>query len=75
MTLQLKQFRKNLSKSKEENIFLLPWGGIVLRNCDVLGDLLQFKSVAHYREENTPLWLILSLVLFRENVRNLVVRV
>ena len=49
-------------------MFLLPWGGLVLRNCDELGDLLHFQSVAHYRESSRPLWLILSLVIFRENV-------
>ena len=68
MTLQLKQYVKSLSKKKEENVFLLPWGGVVLRNCDDLGDLLTFHSVAHYREEDKPLWLLLSLVLFRDNV-------
>ena len=71
MTLHLKQYRKKLSK--EENVFLLPWGGVVLRNCDDLGDLLQFKSVAQYREHENPLWLILSLVLFRENVRSFII--
>ena len=71
MALQLKQYRKNLSKQSDENLFLLPWGGVVLRNCNELGDLLSFKCVASYREHNTPMWLVLSLVLFRENVRHL----
>ena len=68
MTLQLKQYRKQLSKSKQEDIFLLPWGGVVCRNCDNLGDLLTFKNIPQYRENGEPLWLLLSLVLFRENV-------
>ena len=68
MTLQFQTYTRNLAKTKEENMFLLPWGGLVLRNCDGLGDLLQFQSVAHYRDSNQPLWLILSLVIFRENV-------
>ena len=68
MTSQFKNYMKNLSKPSEENRFLLPWGGVVLRNCDQLGDLLTFKSVSHYRDEERPLWLVLSLVLFRENV-------
>ena len=38
------------------------------RNCDDLGDFLKFKSVAHYKEDGRPLWLLLTLVLFRENV-------
>ena len=68
MTLQLKEYRRNLSKKSEENIFLLPWGGVVCRNCDDLGDLISYKSVADYKEGDKPLWLVLSLVLFRENV-------
>ena len=68
MTLQFKNYTKNLSKPNEESKFLLPWGGILLRNCDDLGDLLSFKSVAQYRDQEKPLWLVLSLVLFRDNV-------
>ena len=37
---------------------------------DNLGDLLSFKNIAQYKESDRPLWLLLSLVLFRENVRN-----
>ena len=69
MDLQVKQYRKNLSKSNEENPFLSPWGGVICRNCDDLGDLLSFKNIAQYKESDKPLWLVLSLVLFRENVR------
>ena len=68
MTLQFKNYTTNLSKGNEENKFLLPWGGVLLRNCDSLGDLLSFKSVAQYRDQEQPLWLVLSLVLFRDNV-------
>ena len=70
MDLQVKQYRKNLSKTNEENHFLSPWGGVVCRNCDDLGDLLSFKNIAQYKESDRPLWLLLSLVLFRENVGN-----
>ena len=68
MTLQFKNYTKNLSKANEENKFLLPWGGVHLRNCASLGDLLSFKSVAQYRDQEHPLWLVLSLVLFIDNV-------
>ena len=64
MDLQVKQYRKNLSKTNEENHFLSPWGGVVCWNCDDFGDLLSFKNI------DRPLWFLLSLVLFRENVRN-----
>jgi hypothetical protein len=68
MALQLKHYRKQLSKSNEENIFLLPWGGVVVKNCDDLGDLVIFKNIPQYKESDKSLWLLLSLVLFRENV-------
>ena len=68
MTWQLKEYRRNLSNQNEQNIFLLPWGGVVCRNCDDLGELISYKSVTDYKEGDKPLWLVLSLVLFRENV-------
>ena len=46
MDLQVKQYRKNLSKTNKENRFLSPWGGVVCRNFDDLGDLLSFKNIA-----------------------------
>ena len=57
MVLQLKQYKRNLSKSNETNLLLTPWGGVVCRDCDELGDLLSFKSVAAYKGEDKPLWL------------------
>jgi hypothetical protein len=68
MTWHLKEYRKNLSKPNEKNIFLLPWGGVVCRNCDDTGELVSYKSVSSYRDGDKPLWLVLSFVLFRENV-------
>ena len=59
-----------MSKSEEENIFLLPWGGVVCRNCDELGDLLRYKSISEYRDNEKPLWVQLKLVIFRENVKH-----
>ena len=70
MTCQLNHYRKQLSKSEEENIFLLPWGGVVCRNCDELGDLLRYKSISEYRDNEKPLWVQLKLVIFRENVKH-----
>ena len=70
MALQLMQYRKQLAKTNEENIFLLPWGGCVCRNCEELGDLVKYKNISEYREIGEPMWLVLSLVLFRENVNS-----
>ena len=55
MTLQFKNYTTNLSKGNEENKFLLPWGGVLLRNCDSLGELLTFKSAAQYRDRTATL--------------------
>ena len=64
MSLQLKEYRRKLSNRNEENIFLLPWGGLVCRNCDDSGDLISYKSITDFRSGDKPLWLVLSLVLF-----------
>jgi hypothetical protein len=45
MTLQVQTYTRNLAKTNEENMFLLPWGGMVLRNCDGLGDLLLITEI------------------------------
>ena len=67
MDLQLRQYRKNLSKPHEENRFLLPWASIVLRNCDDLGDLVSFKNYSDFKKSDRSLWVLLYLYLFREN--------
>ena len=68
MALLLNNYCQNLAKSNEENKRLLPWGSLVLRNCDDTGDLVTFQNVTHFREEDQPLWVLLMLVLFRDNV-------
>jgi hypothetical protein len=47
MTLQFQTYSRILAKTNEENMFLffVPWGGLVLQNCDELGDLLHFHGV------------------------------
>ena len=67
MALQLINYCKNLAKTNDENKHLLPWGSVILRNCDDTGDLVTFQNVTHFREEDQPLWVLLVLVLFREN--------
>ena len=71
MSLKIRQYMKNLAKTKEDSIFLTPWASIVGRNCDDEGELLKFKSIAQYRNYNRPLWIHLQLILFSENVEKL----
>ena len=67
MEFQLKEYRRRLLQQDEENIHLLPWGGVVIRNCDDEGRLTKYKSVKDYRDGDKPLWVLQPLVLFREN--------
>ena len=73
MSLKIRQYMKNLAKTKEDSIFLTPWASIVGRNCDDEGELLKFKSIAQYRNDNKPLWIHLQLILFSENVEKLLI--
>ena len=68
MSWELKEYRRRLSRHDEKNIFLLPWGGVVCRNSDDAGELVSYKSVTDYRSGDSPMWVVLVLVLFRENV-------
>ena len=67
MSNSLKHYLRQLSKTQEENKHILPWGSIVLRNCDQNGDLLTFKSIGEYKKTGKDMWLQIQLLLFREN--------
>ena len=60
-------YLRQLSKSHEKNHFLLPWGGLSLRNCDENGDILTFKNIKEYKPVENKFWLHLPLLLFRAN--------
>ena len=66
MSSKFKYYLRQLSKTQETNHFLLPWGGLCLRNCDENGDLVKFKSIREYRPLDNKMWLHLPLLLFRD---------
>ena len=53
----------------EENFFVLPWGSVVMKNCDVDGEFLMFKSIKNYKYQVKSLWLLLKLHFFRDQGR------
>ena len=48
--------------------FILPWGYVLMKNCDVDGEFLTFKTVKEYKDQTLSLWLLLKLHLFRDHV-------
>ena len=68
MLPNLKNYLRQLATTSETNQFLMPWGGICLRNCDDDGDFLKFKSICDYKPLGQRMWLHLHILLFRDNV-------
>ena len=64
---RLERYLNELQKANDENYFELPWGGMVMRNCNKNGDLLKFKTVSQFDKKNKSLWIHLKLQIFREN--------
>ena len=64
-------YYQQVSHEKDENIFKLPWGGALIRNCDANGSILKFRTVKEYEQyrknENKQLWVLLMLKVFRHN--------
>ena len=48
------------------NRHFLPWGAIVLKNCDQEGNLLNFDTLNTYKHQQLPLWIVLTLYLFKD---------
>jgi hypothetical protein len=64
----LTNFKRNISASRDKNFFVLPWSGVILKNSDDLGELLEFKSAKAYKDQRASLWILLRLHFFRDNV-------
>ena len=63
-------YLRNLT-SNEKEYFLLPWGGVVLKDCSGNGDLLSFKGVKNYKERHIlgeNQWIFLTIQLFMDQV-------
>ena len=69
MDFLLNGYIRNLSCLLEENVFIHPWCGIILRNCDGNSELLKYKTMKDYKSKSTasPLWIQLPLIMFRSN--------
>ena len=47
------------------NRHFLPWGAVVLKNCDPEGNLLHFDILNTYKHQQLPLWVVLTLYLLK----------
>ena len=59
----------------EFSFFLSPWGGLIVRNCEEDGKLLEFRNIAEFetfrKEERRSMWLYLKLKVFQFNASEL----
>ena len=60
-------YRRNLSVDKENNLVVLPWARVALKNCKDDGDLLTFGSVKEYKAQPKSFWLVLQFMIFRDH--------
>ena len=63
--LNTRNFLRNLSKH-ENTYFVTPWAGVVVRNCDSSGNLIQHSTAQSYIRSKIPLWIFLKVKLFRD---------
>lgn len=65
---QQTNYLRNLSKKcNGHNVFNIPWGGVIIRNCDKAGEFLDFKTVQDYRRNYQNFWTELIITVFRNN--------
>ena len=61
----------NKSATRKKNIFVVPWGAALVRNCSANGELLDFSTVKGYenqvKDDGRQLWLYLPLKIFRSD--------
>jgi hypothetical protein len=55
--------------------FTSPWGGLIIKNCEADGKLLEFHNVAGFetfrKETREPMWLYLKLKVFQFNASDI----
>ena len=49
-----------------ENIFTLPYGCVIIRNCKSNGELVSFETIQEFKDANNPFWILCKLMLFRD---------
>ena len=58
-------YLQQISADLNNQVFKCPRGGIIIRNSDIDGRLLTFKSKDDYKQERKKLWLYLIIKVFR----------
>ena len=64
----INNYRRNLSVGKEKNLLVLPWARIAIKNCKDDGEFIKFNTVKEYKSQSKSLWLLLKLMIFRDNI-------
>ena len=62
-------YLRQVSENSDMNLFMSPWGGVLLKNCDAEGNLLEFNSISEYEKvlregKISNMWLYLPLKVF-----------
>ena len=64
--LNTRNYLRNLSQC-EKAFFITPWAGVIIKNCDISGNMIHYCTTQSYIQSKIPLWLFLSLKLFRDD--------
>ena len=59
-------YLQQISVNLQKNVFKCPWGGIIMRNSDDEGELLEFNILKDYKKQLRRYWLYLRLTVFRQ---------
>ena len=65
--LNTRNYLRNLSQC-EKAFFITPWAGVIIKNCDISGNMIHYCTTQSYIQSKIPLWLFLSLKLFRDDL-------
>ena len=58
--LNTRNFLRNLAK-QDNSYFVTPWAGVILRNSDIDGHLIEHTTIQSYIKLKTPYWIYLKL--------------
>ena len=63
--LNTRKFLRNLAK-QDNSYFVTPWAGVILRNSDIDGHLIEHTTIQSYIKSKTQYWIYLKLKIFRD---------
>ena len=63
--LNTRNFLRNLAK-QDNSYFVTPWAGVIVRNSDTNGQLIQHSTIQSYIKSKTAYWIYLKLKIFRD---------